>query len=218
MLSLNLPQSGASNLKILCLGAHSDDIEIGCGGTILRLLQNYKNTEVKWVVFGGNRVRNKEARKSAVAFLKNAKAKDIVTQQFPDGFFPYRGEEIKKYFEQIKKEFSPQIVFTHYRHDRHQDHRVISDLTWNSFRDHLVLEYEIPKFDGDLGSPNLFVEIEDKICRQKIKIIVDSFGTQRDKHWFSEQTFLSMLTLRGMESRSPTRLAEAFYCRKVVLA
>ncbi len=218
MLALNLSKQDASNLKVLCLGAHADDIEIGCGGTILRLLENYKSAEVKWVVFGGNGVRAREARASAKGFLKNAKTKNVAIKQFPDGFFPFRGAEIKKYFEQLKKEFSPQIVFTHYRHDRHQDHRLLSDLTWNSFRDHLVLEYEIPKFDGDLGSPNLFVELEDRLCREKIKIITESFATQRDKPWFAEQTFLAMLTLRGMESRSPTKLAEAFYCRKVVLA
>lgn len=217
MLPLNISQAGAANLKILCLGAHSDDIEIGCGGTILRLLEKYKNAEVRWVVFGGNPIRNKEARQSANGFLKKAKCRDIRLKQFPDGFFPFRGEEIKKYFEQLKKGFSPQIIFTHYRDDRHQDHRMISDLTWNSFRDHLILEYEIPKYDGDLGAPNLFVELEEKVCRQKIKLIVESFKTQGDKPWFSEQTFFSMLTLRGMESRSPTRLAEAFYCRKVVL-
>jgi LmbE family N-acetylglucosaminyl deacetylase len=218
MLAVNFSRKDVSNLKILCLGAHSDDIEIGCGGTILHLLEKHKRAEVKWVVFGGIGVRTEEARKSANGFLKNAKTKDIIVKEFKDGFFPYHGAEIKKYFEQLKQEFSPDIVFTHYREDRHQDHRVISDLTWNSFRDHFILEYEIPKFDGDLGVPNLFVELEEKICRRKIQLIVSSFKTQSDKHWFSEQTFFSMLTLRGMESRSPTKFAEAFYCRKVVLA
>jgi LmbE family N-acetylglucosaminyl deacetylase len=215
MLSLELPQRGAG-CRILCLGAHCDDIEIGCGGTLLRLLQELQNVVVDWVVFSGSRNRAQEARNSASGFLKKAKHKEIVIKQFQDGFFPYQGARIKKYFETLKS-LSPDLIFTHYREDLHQDHRLLCELTWNTFRDHLILEYEIPKYDGDLGSPNCFVELDESTCGQKIKLIVDSFKSQRQKHWFSEQTFRSLLTLRGMESRSRAKYAEAFYGRRLLL-
>ncbi len=215
MLSLELPQRGAG-CRILCLGAHCDDIEIGSGGTVLRLLQEYRNVTVDWIVFSGSPKRAHEARNSASGFLKKAKHKNIAIKQFRDGFFPYHGGRIKEYFETLKS-LSPDLIFTHYREDLHQDHRLLCELTWNTFRDHLILEYEIPKYDGDLGSPNCFVQLDERTCRQKIKLIVDSFQSQGEKHWFSEQTFLSILTLRGMESRSQTRYAEAFYGRKLLL-
>jgi LmbE family N-acetylglucosaminyl deacetylase len=215
MLSLELPKPGAG-CRILCLGAHCDDIEIGCGGTLLRLLQESADVAVDWVVFSGSRKRAREARNSADSFLKKSKRKTIVLREFPDGFFPYHGGRIKRYFETLKA-VSPDLIFTHYRNDLHQDHRLLCELTWNTFRDHLILEYEIPKYDGDLGSPNCFVELDERTCRQKIRLIMESFKSQGEKHWFSQQTFLSMLTLRGMESRSTTRYAEAFYGRKLVL-
>ena len=159
MLSLGLPEDPSAPLKILCLGAHSDDIEIGCGGTILRLLSHYANVEVVWVVFSSGRERELEARASAALFLKHASSQKVMVKNFRDGFFPYAGAKIKEFFEEIKKEVNPDLIFTHYRCDRHQDHRTISDLTWNTWRQHLILEYEIPKYDGDLGSPNCFVPL-----------------------------------------------------------
>src|SRR4030042_5015158 len=146
-------------LKILCLGAHSDDIEIGCGGTILKLIESDKNIIGYWVVFSAGGKRKKESSKSVDLFLKNAKEKNVVLKDFKDGFFPYIGGEIKEYLEALKKQFHPDLIFTHYRKDLHQDHRLVSELTWNTFRDHLILEYEIPKYDGDLGSPNVFVHL-----------------------------------------------------------
>jgi LmbE family N-acetylglucosaminyl deacetylase len=215
MLKLEPPKRDAG-YHILCLGAHCDDIEIGCGGTILQMLEN-RDARVHWVVFSGNRCRQEEARNSAQRFLKNAKRKRIVTRNFPDGFFPYRGTEIKRYFEELKADISPDLIFTHYRHDLHQDHRLLCELTWNSFRDHLILEYEIPKYDGDLGAPNCFVPLEEPICRRKIRYLVESFASQRGKQWFSEETFLAILRLRGIESRASSGYAEAFHCRKVNL-
>ena len=200
---------------ILCLGAHSDDIEIGCGGTILRLLKTYPNARVTWVVFSGQGSRVDEAQASAESFLAGIKEKQILVKDFRDGFFPYTGANIKAVFESLKP-LEPDIVFTHYRDDRHQDHRVISDLTWNTFRDHLVLEYEIPKYDGDLGTPNFYVHLDREICQQKVQLLVKHFGTQANKHWFTDETFLAILRLRGIESRAPEQYAEAFYGRKLV--
>jgi len=216
MLPLKLaPESG---FKILCLGAHSDDIEIGCGGTILQLLSSHANVDVSWVVFSSGREREREARTSAALFLKQAKRHKVIVKKFRDGFFPYEGTRIKEFFETIKGGLDPDLVFTHYRDDRHQDHRTISDLTWNTFRRHLILEYEIPKYDGDLGSPNFFVPLKQKICARKIKYICDVFQTQSNKAWLTEDTFQAMLRLRGVECAAPDKYAEAFYSRKLVLA
>jgi LmbE family N-acetylglucosaminyl deacetylase len=201
---------------MLCLGAHSDDIEIGCGGTILQLLSSHPNVDVSWVVFSSGRKREREARTSATLFLKQAKRHKVTVKKFRDGFFPYEGARIKEFFETIKREVNPDLVFTHYRDDRHQDHRTISDLTWNTFRRHLILEYEIPKYDGDLGSPNFFVPLKQETCARKIKYICDMFQTQRNKAWLTEDTFQAMLRLRGVECAAPDKYAEAFYCRKLV--
>ena len=161
MLNFNFKKTDEGSLKILCIGAHSDDIEIGCGGSILRLLSEYEDVEIHWVVLGSSGKRDKEALSSANKFLKNAKNKNIIINNFRDSFFPYMGGEIKKFFEKIRKKVSPDIVFTHYRHDLHQDHRLVSELTWNTFRDHLILEYEIMKYDGDIGVPNFFVHLDE---------------------------------------------------------
>lgn len=200
--------------NILCLGAHSDDIEIGCGGTLLKLIRDHDDLTIWWVVFSAERSRSREARASAKAFLNGVSRKRIVIKQFRGSFFPYDGEHIKEYFEEIKSAFRPDLIFTHYRDDRHQDHRVLSDLTWNTFRNHLILEFEIPKYDGDLGIPNAFIRLDEEICRKKVDHLCRFFRTQTNKHWFSEETFLSLMRLRGMECA--TRYAEAFFCRKWV--
>lgn len=204
-------------LRILCLGAHSDDIEIGCGGAILRLLQEQRDIEVTWVVFGATGQRVHEASRGAALFLEQAAQKTVVVKGFRDGFFPYIGAEIKEYFEQLKQECSPDIVFTHYRQDRHQDHRVISDLTWNTFRSHFILEYEIPKYDGDLGNPNFYVRLDEATCARKVAHLIATFQTQGNKHWFTEDTFFSLCRLRGIEANVPAKYAEAFYCRKATV-
>jgi LmbE family N-acetylglucosaminyl deacetylase len=200
--------------NILCLGAHSDDIEIGCGGTLLKLIRDHDNLNIQWVVFSAEGSRSREARQSAKAFLNGVSRQKIVVKQFRGSFFPFEGERIKSYFEELKGAFRPDLVFTHYRDDRHQDHRVLSDLAWNTFRNHLVLEYEIPKYDGDLGIPNAFVRLDPETCQKKVEYLCRFFGTQANKHWFSEETFLALMRLRGMECA--TRYAEAFFCRKWV--
>lgn len=203
--------------RVLCLGAHSDDIEIGCGGLILQLLALRPDTHIQWVVFSALGERAREARRSATAFLNSARDAAVSVHRFRDGHFPYSGAQIKARFERLKAGPAPDLVLTHYREDRHQDHRVLSDLTWNTFRDHLILEYEIPKFDGDLGIPNVFVPLPSDVLDRKVAHLMAAFGTQRDKHWFSAETFQGLMRLRGMECRSATGYAEAFYGRKLVL-
>lgn len=218
MLKLTFGHDDQSPLRqVLCLGAHSDDIEIGCGGTILKLVENFPDLSVHWVVFAANERRKEEAIASANTFLKGVSQKTIVVKEFRDGFFPYVGAEIKEFFEQLKKEVSPDLVLTHYRHDRHQDHRLISDLTWNTFRNQMILEYEIMKYDGDLGSPNVFVHLNESIVQRKITYLMEHFPSQSHQHWFTEETFSSILRLRGVESNAPNKYAEAFYCRKALL-
>lgn len=216
MLSLCLNGRDSDLLRLLCLGAHCDDIEIGCGGTILTLAAA-RPIEVHWVVFSSDEQRKQEALNSASAFLKGVAASRITIQSFRDGFFPYAGSEIKEHFEQLKTEFSPDVIMTHYSHDLHQDHRLVSELTWNTFRNQLILEYEIPKYDGDFGSPNLFASLDEPTCRRKIDIILGAYQSQSGKHWFSRDLFSSILRLRGMEANASTGYAEGFYCRKAQL-
>ncbi|MEH1914155.1 PIG-L deacetylase family protein [Nostoc sp.] len=215
MIQLSLNKIEESEYKILCLGSHCDDIEIGCGGTILKLIENYQDVVIYWVVFSSNEQRAEEATTSANLFLEEIPVKKIIIKNFRDGFLPFQGIEVKECFEQLKQEFSPDIIFTHHRDDRHQDHRLISDFTWNTFRNHLILEYEIPKYDGDLGIPNFFVHLNETLCHRKIQYILDAFATQNNKQWFTEETFRSILRIRGIESNSPSKYAEAFYCRKI---
>jgi LmbE family N-acetylglucosaminyl deacetylase len=215
MLKLTLAERGEA-IKILCLGAHSDDIEIGCGGTILRWLDEYPSAEVYWIVMAASGERRTEAVQSANLFLANARKKEIVVKEFRDGYFPYMGTEIKDFFEELKRKYSPDIVLTHYREDLHQDHRLISELTWNTFRSHLILEYEIVKYDGDLATPNLFIHLTESIVQRKIRAILECFHSQKDKRWFTEDAFSSILRLRGIESNAPGKYAESFYCRKLV--
>jgi LmbE family N-acetylglucosaminyl deacetylase len=202
---------------VLCLGAHADDIEIGCGGTILRLLTERPALRIHWVVFSAEGPRAYEARASARAFLTGAIKPKVIVKRFRTSFFPYQGEAIKKYFEELKNLVHPDLIFTHYQQDRHQDHRVLSEFTWNTFRNQLILEYEIPKFDGDLGQPNVFIPLEREFCQAKVKAITRCFKTQTDKHWFTDDTFLALMRLRGVECVSRTRYAEAFYGRKLVI-
>lgn len=217
MALLSLTRDVAAPLKILCLGAHSDDIEIGCGGTILRLAKQHPNCVVHWVVFSASGVRAAEAQRGAALFTKKVETSGPILKNFQDGFMPFVGAELKVVFEEELKAISPDLIFTHNRKDAHQDHRLISELTGNTFRDHLILEYEIPKYDGDLGQPNCFVPLEVEVTQEKIRSIMDAFQSQHSKRWFREDTFLSLMRLRGMECNSASGYAEAFYCRKIVL-
>jgi len=201
-------------LRVLCLGAHSDDIEIGCGGTILRLRDEYQSIEVHWTVFTVAGIRTEEAKAGAAKFA-NVANPDL--KNFRDGFLPFDGSRVKDCFEELKPKVSPDLIFTHARHDAHQDHRLLCELTWNTFRDHLILEYEIPKYDGDVGQPNCFVPLTMEQAQKKVALLMETFGSQRNKHWFQPETFLALMRLRGMECNSPSGYAEAFHGRKVVL-
>lgn len=212
MIGFRLDQK--EDLNILCLGAHCDDIEIGCGGTILKIIENYQISHFKWVIFTSNEIRKEEATLSAEMFLQNVKSKEIIIKEYRDGFLPFLATEVKDYFEELKRAFNPIIIFTHYRDDRHQDHRLVSDLTWNTWRDHLILEYEIPKYDGDLGIPNFFVPLEEKYIKKRNEIVLKVFKSQASKQWLHEDIFTSLPRLRGMES--VTKFAEAFYARKIL--
>jgi LmbE family N-acetylglucosaminyl deacetylase len=212
-----LQVSLGSARRILCLGAHSDDIEIGVGGTLLKLVEERPDLEVWWIVFSAPGYRTVEAQESANAFLSGVTNREIRVGSFRESYFPSEWPAIKDWFEDIKSKFKPDIVFTHYRDDRHQDHRVLSDLAWNTFRNHLILEYEILKYDGDLGRPNVFAPLSEQLCTRKIELLLKHFKTQSTKHWFTSDTFEAMHRIRGVECASESGRAEAFYCRKLVL-
>jgi LmbE family N-acetylglucosaminyl deacetylase len=198
------------------LGAHADDIEIGCGGTVLRLAAEVPDLVVRWIVFSAAGLRDAEARNGAAAFLENVSEKQIEVHGFRDGYFPFQGAHIKDCFEAVKSDFDPSLILTHWQGDAHQDHRLLAELTNNTFRNHLVLEYEIPKYEGDLGNPVFFVPLTQAQLRQKVEIIGQHFASQRRRTWFSEETFLAIARLRGIGCNAPEGLAEAFYARKIV--
>jgi LmbE family N-acetylglucosaminyl deacetylase len=203
--------------RLLVIGAHSDDIEIGCGGTILRLLGENPGLQVSWLVLSGLGTRKDEAHASAAALLAASADPRVAVHTFRDGFLPYEGGAVKDVFEQQKVEFQPDLILTHYGRDAHQDHRLVSELTWNTYRDHLILEFEIPKYDGDLGAPNVFVRLDDDVVNQKIDHLMRYFPSQHGRRWFTPDLFRSILRLRGMECNAPSTYAEAFYSRKLVI-
>ena len=203
--------------EVLCLGAHCDDLEIGCGGTVLTLAGIPDPPAFTWVVFTSDATREAEALRAAETFLAGARSTRIIIKKFRDAFLPFEGGLVKEVFEELKGLIAPDLVFTHYRSDLHQDHRLISELTWNTFRDHLILEYEVPKYDGDIGVPNFYVPLDASLCRRKLDGILAGFPSQRDKRWFSEDVFRSLLRLRGMECNAASGHAEAFYCRKLLV-
>ena len=197
-------------LSVLCLGAHSDDIEIGAGGTLLSLQERGVRLDVHWCVLSGAGEREKEARASASEFLAAAQRSEIEVLSFRDSFFPEQGEAIKAWFEALRRRVEPDLILTHRKGDAHQDHQQVCRLTWNTFRDHCILEYEIPKWDGDMGQPNLYAPISASVLKRKIDLLIAHFGSQRSKQWFDAETFLGLARLRGMECRAPERYAEAF--------
>lgn len=215
MKALNFVTPGNCS-SVLCLGAHSDDIEIGAGATLLSMMDRGIRLEVVWVVLSGAGERESEAKASAADFLVAAASAQIEVKFFRDGFFPEQGEEIKSWFEALKKQVNPDLILTYRRDDAHQDHRHVSRLTWNTFRDHCILEYEIPKWDGDLGQPNLYVPISSDTLQRKIDLLTSNYASQRSKQWFDADTFRGLARLRGMECRAEERYAEAFFARKLV--
>jgi LmbE family N-acetylglucosaminyl deacetylase len=216
MFTLDFTGLAARTSSVLLLGAHCDDIEIGCGATVLRLLEANPQIEVTWVVLSSDAERAMEAKASADAFLASAERRDVRVESFRERYFPFVGAEIKEYFDDLGRTLDPGIVFTHRAEDMHQDHRLLCELARHTFRNSLLLEYEIPKFEGDLGQPNFFVQVDERLCEEKIRYLTKFFPSQRDKHWFSEDTFWSLMRIRGLESKAPSGHAEAFHCRKLV--
>ena len=216
MFHFNLRRDATAELTVLCVGAHCDDIEIGCGGTLLHLKMAFPRLKFHWVVFSASGTRGQEAAKAAELFTAGCE-KDIVLKEYRDGFLPYIGSEVKDSFEELKHRVDPDIIFTHWHGDAHQDHRLLCELTWNTFRDHLILEYEVPKYDGDMGRPNLFVPLEAPLFERKVDYLFEAFASQQGKRWFDRETFLGLMRIRGMESNSSSGYAEAFYSRKIVL-
>jgi LmbE family N-acetylglucosaminyl deacetylase len=210
-------QLGSGPLRVLCLGAHSDDIEIGCGGTILRLLAERPGSSVHWVVFSADAAREREARASAAEFLAGAAHSDVRVSQFRESYFPDAWAEIKDYCGELGRTLEPDVVFSHHRADLHQDHRLIAELTWQTFRAHLLLEYEIPKWEGDLGTPNLFVQLTLAQAQRKVELLQRHFGSQASKPWFRADTFHGLMSVRGVECHAAQGRAEAFHARKLVL-
>jgi LmbE family N-acetylglucosaminyl deacetylase len=216
MIKLKIGSDGAEPLTILCLGAHSDDIEIGCGGTLLHLKQTIARLKFHWVVFSAAGQRSEEARRSAELFTQGCE-NHISLLDYRDGFLPYIGSQVKDTFEELKGRVQPDLIFTHWQGDAHQDHRFISELTGSTFRDHLILEYEIPKYDGDMGRPSVFVSLQESVYRKKVQTLCEVFESQRSKRWFKPETFLGLMRLRGMEANAPSGYAEAFYARKLLI-
>ncbi len=213
-----IPKTEADRpLRVLCLGAHADDIEIGCGATLLQMAAEHA-VEVWWNVFSGGRARAEEAGESAAHWLASVQGKTTKFHEFRDGFFPDEWAGIKVEFEKLKEEFEPDLIFTHFRGDLHQDHRTISELTWNTFRNHSILEYEIPKYDGDLGAPNFYVPVSAATARAKADALMEFFESQCTRHWFCEELFLGLMRIRGMECCAPSGYAEAFHARKTSMA
>lgn len=218
MRELSLSWVDGKTPTILFLGAHCDDIEIGCGGTILRLREERPDADLRWVVLSSSPERRKEAEASAARFLGARGASQLVVESFRDGFLPYIGAEVKDAFERLKGEIHPDLIFTHHREDLHQDHRMVNELTWNTWRDHVILEYEIPKYDGDLGRPNVFAPLRADQVEAKVKTVIDAYSSQTDKSWFDADTLRGLMRLRGVECNAPERFAEAFYARKLSIS
>lgn len=208
-----------SPLKILCVGAHSDDIEIGCGGTVLRLLAEHPGSSVDWVVLASNPQREQEARASAAEFLADADPAQskVWVQGFQESFFPAHWTEIKRFFETVRRATEPDLIFCHHQRDRHQDHRVVAELAWNTFRSHLIWEYEIPKYEGDLGKPNLFVPLSAAQAERKVQLLMKHFASQMQRSWFRPDTFHGLMSIRGVECAAQEGRAEAFHAAKLVV-
>jgi LmbE family N-acetylglucosaminyl deacetylase len=216
MKDLQLARPG-DRLSVLCLGAHSDDIEIGAGATLLHWIASGVRLDIHWCVLSAIGERAAEAEESAAAFMAGAEHQKTELATFRDGFFPYHGQDLKAWIEGLKSRVRPDVVLTHRRDDAHQDHREVCQLTWNTFRNHLILEYEIPKWDGDLGQPNFYVPVDSNVLERKVQLLLAHFGTQRPKDWFDAETFRGLARLRGMECRAPAGYAEAFFVRKARL-
>ena len=217
MLELMPSRRDGNALRILCIGAHCDDIEIGCGGVLLTLQQAGMVERIDWMVLSGSPARRAESERARDLLIGEPARGELVFGNFRDGSMPAQYGEVKAFFEALKDRPRPDLVFTHERDDRHQDHRIANEMTWNTFRDQLVLEYEIPKWDGGLGQPNFYVPISRDLGKRKVAALLECFGSQADRHWFTAETFHALLKLRGIECRSESGWAEAFHARKLCL-
>ncbi len=217
MLALDLALPARRPPVLLFVGAHADDIEIGCGGTVLELLRRYRGAQVHWVVLSSENGRDREARKAARALLRNAGRAELHIESFRGAYFPAEFVALKDYFESLKRSVHPDVVFSHCRDELHQDHRIVGELAWNTFRDHLILEYEIPKYDGGLGTPQLYVPLAAATMKRKLDVLMDAFPSQQGKRWFTPETFSGLARLRGIECNATSGYAEAFFARKMVL-
>ena len=217
MIDFRLNLAGGRAPVFLFLGAHSDDIEIGCGGTVIEMLDTYPDAHIHWVVLSTGTGREREARRAAGMLLRRAHEPKVVVKEFRGAYFPTDAAAIKDYFEELKGSVSPDVIFAHMRDELHQDHRIVGELAWNTFRNHCILEYEIPKYDGGLGSPSVFVPLRPAAVRRKVDLLMKVFQTQLTKQWFTPATFEGLMRLRGIECNAPSGYAEAFYCRKLVL-
>jgi len=212
-----LPQFPSDRpLRLLCIGAHSDDLEIGCGGTIATWLETWSSVEVTWVVLTAVGDRAGEARRSARALLRRAASVRLELGQFRDSFLPAQYAEVKQHFELLKQQVNPDVILTHCLGDRHQDHRVAAELTWNTWRDHLIYEYEIPKYEADLAQPNVYVPLTVRAAKRKTAHLEKYFSSQRSRAWFRAENFEALMRLRGLECRASSGFAEAFHGRKLV--
>jgi LmbE family N-acetylglucosaminyl deacetylase len=216
MLSLPVLANRRRALRLLCLGAHCDDIEIGCGAAMLRWASE-RPLDIMWVVLCSTPARAAETRRSASRFLRHARWSEVRVESFRDGYLPSQWAQAKDVLESLKRLPRPDLILTHERDDRHQDHRLVSELTWNTFRDHTILEYEVAKYDGGLGQPNLFVPVSTAVARRKAALVMASYPSQRGKQWFDADAFLALMRLRGLECNADSGYAEAFHARKVMV-
>lgn len=216
MIGLQLP-ADLRDPVVLCLGAHCDDIEIGCAGTLMTLSERHPLLKMHWVVFTAEGQREAETRAAAQLLARRPDQITVDVHALPPSWLPTRWSEAKEIMEGVRRRWQPHLVFTHRLEDRHQDHRTIAELTWNSFRDHLVLEYEISKYEGDLGQPNLYVPLSRRVAEAKVNMLMQCFPSQHGHDWFDADTFNGLMRLRGLECRAPERYAEAFHARKLIL-
>lgn len=201
---------------VLCLAAHADDIEIGCGGTLMMLARDNPQIKIDWVLLSATEQRKAEAQHCFEEWLPGNSG-NLHIADFPDSYFPWHGQEIKRYLHQLADQQSPDLIFTTRRQDRHQDHRLLGELTWNAFRNHLIWEYEIPKYDGDLGQPNVYMPLTSEIALRKTDLLMSHYASQRSKSWYRAETFAGLMQIRAIECNSPSGYAEGFYSSKLVL-
>lgn len=203
-------------LRVVALGAHADDIEIGAGGLIQRLVADTPSLSIRWLVASATPERRREAEKASSRLVGSVSDCTLDIGDLRDGFLPFLGPAPKEWLIRHAG-FEPDIVICPRGEDLHQDHRLVGQLAWQVFRSSLIFEYEIPKYEGDLGRPNVYVVLDRATAERKVATILEAFPSQRSRRWFEPETFWALLRLRGIEAASPTGFAEAFHASKIVL-